>query len=266
MVNFSLALNPTQQFAFESDKNTCGRFISHSLNMPQRNYWRCCVSIYCCWQGKDFLHCAPKHKSVRTFGSWARYVCIAEVLKDSTATSARSENRTWLVPRRRTSHMPRASTCWLSLLRTCGSRWSTAVRRQNTSGTRYQDGEKKEARQTWKMHEGTGGLRRTGREGDEESDTPSSRQKVRQEGRTGRQRKTAALSEGPISLLCSHACSLLAGHWAGTANTCLKHAGRETSGPIHAKLTKWTHRHVIVCRYALRWKQHARNLSATVVK
>lgn len=64
------------------------------------------------------------------------------------------------------------------------------------------------------MHEGTGGPRCTGllSPGDEESDTPSSRQKVRQEGRTGRRRKTAALSEGPISLLCSHACSLLAGH------------------------------------------------------
>lgn len=178
---------------------------------------------------------------------------MTKCLNKGMATSVRSENRTWLVPRLRTSHMPRASTCWLSFLRTCGSSWSTDIRKQNPPGTCYQE---KEARQPREAHTLAG--RRTGRHRLER------RTRHFQTGGTDRQKKTAAdtsVSEGPISRLCSHACSLLAGPWANTVNTCLKHAGRETEGLIRARLTNWTaltHHHL---------KLHCRvNYQPTIVK
>lgn len=58
---------------------------------------------------------------------------------------------------------------------------------------------------------------------------------------TGRDRADCGVSKRPInpdmSRLCSDACSLLAGRWANTDNTCPKHAGCVTCQKIYASLT-----------------------------
>lgn len=164
-------------------------------------------------------------------GNWGS--CTASFLwlfsktakKKCPATSVRSENRTWLVPRLRTSHMPRAATCWPSFFRTCGSNRSTAVRRHNTSGSCHQ--EKGNGRWMNRLRRYTALQAGGSRKQSEMENWAGIQKKDRQTGELNTHRDNGdrhmqkqrgadtCVSErliGPdMSLRCSDACSLLAG-------------------------------------------------------